>query len=188
VGEPLSFQKAAHHLCCFCTLHFQARHAVQYHHCEDGLREQVFVCKPILQPDRTNIVLANKTMLEWAEQFLTNRVLIMDTTFGVNRLGYPLLVVMAVDEHGCGLPICFAILKHQSELEFHHALSQLDMKLNRDCNSALIKPASYMTDCDKAEINALKCVSIPQRSKVMRYIENCSRWCSFQKCCPQKHI
>jgi hypothetical protein len=95
-------------------------------------------------------------MLEWAEQFFPNRILIMDTTFGVNRLGFPLLVVMAVDEHGCGLPICFAILKHQSELEFHHALSQSDTQLNKGFNSAEIKPASYMTDCDKADINALK--------------------------------
>jgi hypothetical protein len=84
----------------------------------------------------------------------------MDTTFGVNRLGYPLLVVMVVDEHGCGLPICFAILKHQSEEEFHHALSQLDMKLNKGNKPGRIKPASYMTDCDKAEINALRYVSL----------------------------
>jgi hypothetical protein len=110
-----------------------------------------------------NIVLANSVMLEWARKFLPGRVLVMDTTFGMNVLGYPLLVVMVVDDHGSGLPIAFAILKHQTEQEFFHALHHLHQKINSmaGCshvvrNDPVIKPACYMTDCDKAEINALR--------------------------------
>lgn len=127
----------------------------QYQHCKGGMREQVFICKPILESDRTNIVLANDVMLGWARAYLPNRVLVVDTTFGVNVLAYPLLVVMVVDEHGCGLLIAASILKHQSELEFYHALTQLDLTINEG-RVVLIKPACYMTDCDKAEINALR--------------------------------
>jgi MULE transposase domain len=140
---------------------------MQYQHSEQGVRENIFVCEPILREDRVNIVLANSTMLKWARQYLPGRVLVMDTTFGMNKLGYPLLVVMVIDDHGCGLPIAFGILKHQSELEFLHALQQLDLKVNECNNVEAVKPASYMTDCDKAEIKALKYASLWIRTVCM---------------------
>lgn len=69
------------------------------------------------------IVLANAEMTKWAKKFVPGRVLVMDTTFGTNRYGYSLLVMIAIDDRGKGLPVCFALLMHEDTESFAKALT-----------------------------------------------------------------
>jgi hypothetical protein len=64
--------------------------ALQYE--RDGEMERIFLIEPLLQADDVLIVMANDSMLDWARKFVHGRVLVMDTTFGLDRLGYSLCV------------------------------------------------------------------------------------------------
>jgi hypothetical protein len=58
-------------------------------HCLDGQAgfASIFAAIPILIGDVT-IVLCIPAMKQWARKYIPRRVLIMDSTFGVNQLGY----------------------------------------------------------------------------------------------------
>lgn len=116
-----------------------------------------FLAKPIMTEERCNIVFADNDMLQWAKRFMGNRTLLLDTTFGLNRQGYALLTALVVDEHGCGLPVMYAILKNESEEEFTHALNAFKLAVNDGVPDSSIMPATVMTDFSKAEKNALRC-------------------------------
>lgn len=126
---------------------------------EDAIREadgsktcMSFLAEPILSEECCNIV------LECARTYMPGRVLLMDTTFGTNNLGYKLLTALVADDHGCGLPVVFAILKNENQVEFTHAIQAFKEAVTRDSTGSTFDPHTVLTDFDWAEKNAVTAV------------------------------
>lgn len=62
-----------------------------------------------------------------------------------------------VDEHGCGLPVLFAIIKNDSAEEFAHALRAFDAALDKGHSPGQFKPATVMTDKSEADRKVVRC-------------------------------
>jgi hypothetical protein len=127
-------------------------------YCMDGQADfnSIFAAKPILTGDVT-IVLCTRTMRDWAQKHIPGRVLIMDSTFGVNRLGYSLFTVMAVGHNGAGLPVAFMITKTETAENISTGLKQFRDFLDEKTPSAhlAVRPSTTLTDDSTAEQNAL---------------------------------
>jgi hypothetical protein len=115
-------------------------------------QERIFLAKPILKSDDCLIILANDRMLDWAREFLHDRVLVMDKTFGLNHLGYSVLAMLVLDESGGGLPVTFAIMKSEKSSSFEAVLRAFDAAVNAGrAASEYLKPAAVLFDNSDAE-------------------------------------
>jgi hypothetical protein len=132
---------------------------VQWH--LDGAGTQwpkIFAAEPVLTGDVV-IVLCTPTMREWAHRFMHRSVLVMDSTFGLNKHGYSLFVALAIGEHSNGVPVCFFITKSESTESITIALKQFVRYLDEGRDStqtALTRPSTTMTDDSAAEQAALR--------------------------------
>jgi hypothetical protein len=128
-------------------------------HCLDGQAgfESIFAAKPILTGNVT-IVLCTQTMRDWARMYVPGRVLIMDSTFGVNHLGYSLFAIMAVGHNGAGLPVAFMITKTETAENISTGLKQFRDFMDEETSAAdrLVRPSATLTDDNTAEQNALR--------------------------------
>jgi hypothetical protein len=124
--------------------------ALQYE--RDVEMERIFLIEPLLQADDVLIVMANDSMLDWARKFVHGRVLVMDTTFGLDRLGYSLCALMTIDDQGKGLPVALSIMKWETTESFERILRSFDeaVNINRDASERIV-PAAIMTDDSGAE-------------------------------------
>jgi hypothetical protein len=133
-------------------------HAMQ--HCLDGQAgfASIFAAKPILIGDVT-IVLCTPAMKQWARKYIPGRVLIMDSTFGVNQLGYSLFALMAMGHQGQGVPVAFMITKTETTENITTGLKQLrcffDEGTTTEDPPAAVRPSTTLTDDSTAEQNAL---------------------------------
>ena len=117
----------------------------------------MFLSQPVLEGGengRCNIVFAAPDQLDWALQYMPKRPLLTDTTFGTNKLGYSLLTALVIDDHGCGLPVVWAIIRSENEQEFEHSFSAFKNAMHS--KSAESDPGTLMTDCSNAEKNGLR--------------------------------
>lgn len=87
-------------------------HLLQY--LLDGIEghERIFAGMPVLTDDVV-ITLCTDTMLDWARSFLHNGPLMMDSTFGTNKVGCSLFIVLTMSPFGSGLPVCYFIAKRE---------------------------------------------------------------------------
>ena len=92
-------------------------------------------------------------MLKWGREHMGNNVLMLDTMFRLNKLGYSLLTPLVVDNHGVGLPVLFAIMKKEDQAGFAQVLRAMDTALNEGPEAGNIKP-----DKCEAERNAARYV------------------------------
>jgi hypothetical protein len=76
----------------------------------------------------------------------------MDTTFGLDRLGYSLCALMTIDDQGKGLPVALSIMKRETTESFERILRSFDeaVNINRDASERIV-PAAIMTDDSGAE-------------------------------------
>lgn len=128
---------------------------------QDGSSEpRIFLAEPVINNEQDClIILANDQMMKWAREFVPGRVLVMDTTFGTNRYGFSLLVMLAVDERGKGLPVCFAIMMHEDAASFEKVLQVFKQALNEGGEgSSNLQPASILTDDSAANQKAASSV------------------------------
>jgi MULE transposase domain len=134
---------------------------LQYHLDGEGSFEPIFAAKPVLTGN-VAIVLCTPTMRKWARMYMHGRVLVMDSTFGLNRHGYSLFAIMAVGDQGNGVPVCFMITKTEDADCIEGALLQFKLFLDDGTgeNEPFIKPHTALTDDSKSEQLALRCVPL----------------------------
>ena len=72
----------------------------------------------------------------------------MDSTFGLNKLGYSLFLIMAIGGQGQGVPIAFIIAKSESTESVITGLNQFKASLDDGLgpNESPIRPDTAMTD------------------------------------------
>jgi hypothetical protein len=119
---------------------------------------KIFAAEPLLTGEVV-IVLCTPTMRDWAHRFMHRSVLVMDSTFGLNKHGYSLFVVLAIGEHSNGVPVCFFITKSECTESIAIALKQFVSYLDEGRHSsqaALTRPSTTMTDDSAAEQAALR--------------------------------
>lgn len=124
-----------------------------------GKWPSIFAAEPVLHGDVV-IVLCTTTMRCWARKYMQGSVLVMDSTFGMNRHGYSLFALLAIGEQGSGVPVRFLITKTESAQNITTALNQFVAYLDADSeasNAALTRPLTTMTDDSVAEQAALRC-------------------------------
>ena len=68
-------------------------------------------------------VFSSAQMLQTALKYGHNRPLFIDTTFAVSQYSFPFLTILAFDDHGHGVPVCWAVLPNEQEATFHRAIS-----------------------------------------------------------------
>lgn len=81
----------------------------------------------------------------------------VDSTFKVNRAGYPLLVIGVSDRNGSFHLVAVAVVSHRTQLVWKRFLSKI-LHLAEQMNLAEPSIAYAMTDEDTAQINALASV------------------------------
>jgi MULE transposase domain len=129
---------------------------------------RIFAAEPVLVGE-VAIVLCTPTMREWARRYMQGSVLVMDSTFGMNKHGYSLFAVMVIGEQSNGVPVSFLITKSESTETITTALKQFVEFLDEVSDTAepaghttLTRPSTTMTDDSAAEQSALRSVYIPQ--------------------------
>lgn len=122
---------------------------------ESSTWPSIFAAEPVLTGDVV-IVLCTPVMKDWARKYLHRSVMVLDSTFGLNKHGYSLFAVMAVGEQGEGVPVCFLITKSETTESITTALKQFVSYLDSDApdGSTPIRPSTILTDDCQAEQNA----------------------------------
>lgn len=104
------------------------------------------------------VVIATPTMLGWAEKYGHKRPLSLDATFGINKYGFNVTTLTAVDGQGRGVPILIAIMKSESAESLASVLSKFIAHVRE--RRANWRPSLILIDDSDAERKAIKCVCI----------------------------
>jgi hypothetical protein len=140
-----------------CTLSCSSKHCVQYHKDMLSGGDSVFPCPPILEDGIVVLLLADKDMLDWCCVYGHGATLVVDTTFGTNKYGYPLLGMHVMDESGSGRVACMAVLSQETEELFEKAFQLLTDRMKS--MRADWAPSCVLIDACQAERNAARYVA-----------------------------
>jgi hypothetical protein len=113
---------------------------------------QIFASKPVLHGEIV-IVLSSHIMREWARRYMHSSVMVLDSTFGLNKHGYSVFAALAIGEASEGVPVAFFITKSETTESIISALKQfvefLDTENSED--SVPCRPSTILTDDSSAE-------------------------------------
>ena len=104
-------------------------------------------------PDKPIIIIATATMLDWARLCGHNRPLSIDCTFGLNKYGFSVCTLTALNGRGRGVPICVAVIGSESGDTFATILTELKKHLPDNW-----RPSIVLADAAEAEHNGVWCV------------------------------
>jgi hypothetical protein len=127
-------------------------------HFHEAILEEDKSCAPTGQPKaftKITMAMANQRMLQAAVQYGSKRPLFMDTTFAMNRYKFSFLSILAMDDHGHGLPVCWAIMpdeKLDTITAVLRAFKAAVLQIKRDW-----QPSCFLTDDCAAEQRAVEC-------------------------------
>jgi MULE transposase domain len=108
--------------------------------------ERALLLADLTIPDKPLIIIATAVMLKWANEYGHKRPVSMDCTFGLNRYGFSVCTLTALNGRGRGVPICVAVMGSENGDTFAQVLKELKKKLRPDW-----RPSIVLADAAEAE-------------------------------------
>eukprot|EP01018_Ginkgo_biloba_P035343 Gb_06155 [translate_table: standard] len=91
--------------------------------------------------------------LEHMVKFGKNNLIATNSTFGTNKLKYPLFTLIVFDTHQNGVPIAWIISSSSSANDIQNWMEKLQSRIHEV--DPMWRPSAFMVDAATAEINAI---------------------------------
>eukprot|EP01018_Ginkgo_biloba_P040728 Gb_24627 [translate_table: standard] len=91
--------------------------------------------------------------LEQMVKFGKNNLIAIDSTFGINKLKYPLFTLIVFDTHQNGVPVAWIILSSSSAIDIQNWMEKLQSRIHEV--DLTWRPSAFMVDDVATEINAI---------------------------------
>lgn len=106
---------------------------------------------------KVTLVMSDDTQLKAAGKYGHKRPLFMDTTFAINRYKFSFLSILALDNQGKGLPVCWAVLPDESAETIAAVLDAFKQAV--EAEQPDFEPSCFVTDDSDAEQKAIECAA-----------------------------
>jgi MULE transposase domain len=108
--------------------------------------ERLLLLADLTKPDKPVVIIATPIMLKWADTYGHERPVSIDCTFGLNRYGFSVCTLTALNGRGRGVPICVAVMGSESGETFALVITELKKRLRPDW-----RPSIVLADAAEAE-------------------------------------
>eukprot|EP01018_Ginkgo_biloba_P036354 Gb_12992 [translate_table: standard] len=120
---------------------------IQQHH------DRVFFYQDMLNNQPFILGIQSTWQLEQMVKFGKNNLIATDSTFGINKLKYPLFTLIVFDTHQNGVPVAWIISSSSSTNDIQNWMEKIQSRIHE--LDPTWRPSAFMVDDVAAEINAI---------------------------------